>query len=82
MAYTIYGINTDIPRRIYCDREDDLLDVPDDIGVGSKLYVIATGDEYILNSEGDWVLVPSHTGGGSGGDSDSGDMGSLLEEEL
>ena len=57
-----------------CDTPADIKDLPSNgCAPGSTASVISTGDEYIMNSKGEWILKKSggSSGGGSGRDGES-----------
>ena len=56
-----------------CDDENDILDLPLNIGMGSVAFIINSGKYYIKNST-KWVQIPDAAveGGGSSGGSGSG----------
>ena len=51
------------------DTAADLVDVPTDVGVGTKVYCIEDSTVYMLNNAGEYVEVSFSSGGGSGVDS-------------
>ena len=58
---TLYGI-----KEFIIDSAEDVANLPTNIPkirVGSTALVISSGDIYMLNGDGKWVLI----GGGSGG---------------
>lgn len=67
---TLYGI-----KEFIIDSAEDIANLPTNIPkirVGSTALVISSGDLYILNSAGKWVLLGSSSGsGGSEGSLDS-----------
>ena len=69
MAYILkkIGESANIPCRTFeCDDETDLTNI-DVTGapMGSRCYVINSGNWFALNSAGKWKKVPAGNGGGS-----------------
>ena len=63
---TLYGI-----KEFILDSAEDVANLPTNIPkirVGSTALVISSGDLYMLNGDGKWVLI----GGGSGGSGEPG----------
>lgn len=48
-----------------CDNEDDILNLPLNIGMGSTAFIIASGKYYIKNSD-KWVQIPDAAVEGDG----------------
>lgn len=68
MAYILRTIGkaSNVPYHYFeCDNESDLstIDVSQSV-MGSRCYVINTGKTYALNSNKQWKVVPSSSGGG------------------
>ena len=76
MAYVLKRIGTvpNIPYRHFeCDNIDDLPTIDLYLApLGSTCYVINAGATYKLNSNKEWVLVPSSGSDSGGGDSGGG----------
>jgi hypothetical protein len=71
------GTNPFYNMGIYiCDYESDVADLPTDKSAGSTATVVATGNVYILNSYGVWVLQPKTSS--SSGDSTLPDSGTTI----
>ena len=52
MAYQRYGQHD---QTYICDEVEDLANLPR-ANMGSTCYVIATGEKYMINSKGEWIL--------------------------
>ena len=80
MSYVLkkVGRTPNIPFKTFeCDNVADMADINlKGVPMGSRCYVINTGDTYALNSAGEWKLVPSN-GGGNGNDYDGGEEGGV-----
>lgn len=50
------------------DTVEDIQSLPPYAGMGSKVYVINSGELYIKNGKNEWKLSSSVGGGGSGSD--------------
>lgn len=48
----------------YCDTPEDITSLPP-CNMGSKAFIISTGEVYMINSQKEWIL--QQTAGGSGG---------------
>lgn len=52
-----------IQYSFYCDEESDIIDLPPkaneakDTYTGSSAFVIGSGNVYVCNSQGDWILI-------------------------
>ena len=70
MAYILRqkGSNTNILCHYFeCDEESDLSTIDTSSSpMGSRCYVINSGNLYVLNSAKVWKKVPVSTGGGGG----------------
>ena len=70
MAYILRqkGSNTNILCHYFeCDEESDLSTIDTSSApMGSRCYVINSGNLYVLNSAKVWKKVPVSTGGGGG----------------
>lgn len=68
MAYILRqkGSNTNILCHYFeCDEESDLSTIDTSSApMGSRCYVINSGNLYVLNSEKDWKKAPVSIGGG------------------
>lgn len=68
MAYILRqkGSNTNILCHYFeCDEESDLSTIDTSSApMGSRCYVINSGNLYVLNSKKDWKKAPVSTGGG------------------
>ena len=68
MAYILRqkGSNINILCHYFeCDEESDLSTIDTSSApMGSRCYVINSGNLYVLNSEKDWKKAPVSTGGG------------------
>lgn len=42
-------------KTFICDKEEDIENLPTNIKMGCMAYIIATGNVYIINSEGEWI---------------------------
>lgn len=72
MAYILkmIGKTTNVPYHYFeCDTESDLstIDVSN-VVMGSRCYVINSGNSYALNSEKQWKLIPLGSSGGGIGE--------------
>lgn len=55
-------------REFYLDTPSDLESLKQvACNPGSSAYIISTGETYIKNSQGEWILRPNSGGGGGGG---------------
>lgn len=67
MAVILAGKNGEFNRTVnyfYADTKADMNDInPGDITMGSRCYIINTGDTYMANSSKEWM--PYASGGGS-----------------
>lgn len=71
--YKIVKSNGDIAHDItelIVDTVEDIKTLPAYIGMGSKVYVINTGELYIKNGKNEWKCVSTTNGSGSGSGSD------------
>lgn len=71
MAYKIVKSNGDIAHDItefMVDTVEDIQLLPHYVGMGSKAYVINSGELYIKNGKNEWRLSSSAGGGNSGSD--------------
>lgn len=51
-----------------CDDSTDIVDLPiDNVWVGSKAFIIDTGETYMFNSKKEWIKIASEGGGGGTG---------------
>ena len=48
----LYGVNEYV-----CDTPEDIVDLPLNCSMGSTALVISTGQIYMRNSEGEWILL-------------------------
>lgn len=46
-----------------CDYQSDVANLPKNRRPGSSAYVIENGNQYIFNSNHEWILQPSSGGG-------------------
>lgn len=87
MAYILRNIGEaqNVPYFTFeCDDVEDLplIDVSRAV-MGSRCYVINTGNWYALNSKKQWKVMPaSATGSGSGSGSGSGDSGGASDDDI
>lgn len=51
--------------RYVCDYESDVANLPTKKSAGSIATVVATGNIYVLNSYGQWILQPKTSSGSS-----------------
>ena len=73
MAYKIVKSNGDIAHDVIefmVDTVEDIQFLPHHVGMGSKAYVINSGELYIKNGKNEWRLS-SHAGGGSSSPDDT-----------
>lgn len=69
--YKIVKSNGDIAHDItefMVDTTEDIQTLPPYVGMGSKAYVINTGELYVKNGKNEWKLSATSSGGGSGSD--------------
>jgi hypothetical protein len=71
---TAYGI-----KEYTVDDASGVSELPVDVHIGSSCLVISTGEIYMLNSQRNWIKVPS-TGGSGGGSAE--EPQALTEEEI
>ena len=72
MAYILskVGQSFNVPVYIYeADTEEDMNTIDlQGVPMGSKCYIMNAGKWYMLNSKGEWKIMPSGSGGGASGD--------------
>ena len=61
-------------KRYICDTVEDFAELPTRVAAGSTVLVLATGENYKINAEGNWILENS-IGGGAGGEDSVGPQG-------
>ena len=77
MAFKLISTNGQVQYNIdefALDSVDELKKLPQRSAMGSTAIILSTGDVYVKNGKGEWVLLGgSDSGGSSGGGSGSGD---------
>lgn len=70
------GRSFNVPVHTYeADTEEDMNAIDlQGVPMGSKCYIINAGKWYMLNSEGEWKIMPFGSGSGTGGDTPGGDI--------
>ena len=70
------GQSFNVPVHTYvADTEEDMNTIDlQGVPMGSKCYIINAGKWYMLNSKGEWKIMPSGGGSGTGGDAPGGDV--------